>query len=114
MTTNEIRSTQGFVKQQTGALKKIFALITACEDKGLMDTVEPTELQQLKDYTGDMMLACSTIGKLADALQSVLEKEEDKKAKKAEPKKEKKPVEKAKPEPAEKPDENDDDLSWLE
>ena len=124
MNANQITSLNNFMSRQMDALKQILELIGECEDKKLLDGVEPAELQQLKSYTGDMMLACSTTTKLAKNLENVVKAaEEDKKKKDAAEKKakvEKKEAKKPAPKPESKKDPEpepvaeDDDMSWLE
>lgn len=121
MDTNTLKRIDSFMDQQLNALKMLLDLVDTCEEKKLTNAVDDTELQQLKDATADMMLACTTSKKLAEALKPVLEAEEKAKTKKqAKPKKveptkvEKEPAElPAKEEPVPDPS-DEDDMDFLD
>lgn len=130
MNANQISKVSNLMERQLDACKAILTVVDEYEKQGLSaEDVKSAELQQLKDYTGDMLLACSTTQKLTKAISEAIEKAKKekaaatkaaKKAKAEEKKAEAEPVKVAgqKEEPAETtetpvPDE-DDDLSWLE
>lgn len=130
MNTNQIDKVNRLMERQLDACKAILTVVDEYEKQNLSaEDVKSAELQQLKDYTGDMLLACSTTQKLAKAIGEAIEKAKKekatatkaaKKAKATEKKAEAKPVkateEKEKPVEPEKPttQDEDDDLSWLE
>lgn len=135
MNTNQIDKVNSLMERQLEACKAILTVVDEYEKQNLSaEDVKSAELQQLKDYTGDMLLACSTTQKLTKAISEAIEtaKKEKaeaakaaKKAKAAEKKAEAKPakVTGQKEEPTEtvapeKPEtpapDEDDDLSWLE
>ena len=127
MDTSTLKRLDSFMEQQINVLKQLLELVDDCENRKLTKDLDITELQQLKDYTADMMLACTTAKKLAEQLQSIVDKEDKEKAtKKKETKKEvetktKKPETK-KVENTElpkvrtelTPDDNDADMDFLE
>ena len=130
MNANQISKVNSLMERQLEACKAILTVVDEYEKQGLSaEDVKSAELQQLKDYTGDMLLACSTTQKLTKAISEAIEtvKKEKaaaaraaKKAKAEEKKAEAEPVKVTgqKEEPVETtetpmPDE-DDDLSWLE
>lgn len=130
MNANQISKVNNTMERQLEACKAILTVVDEYEKQGLSaEDVKSAELQQLKDYTGDMLLACSTTQKLTKAISEAIEKAKKekaaaakaaKKAKAEEKKAEAEPVKVTgqKEEPAETtetlvPDE-DDDLSWLE
>ncbi|MCB5724458.1 hypothetical protein LIQ52_03830 [Mitsuokella jalaludinii] len=130
MNANQISKVNNLMERQLEACKAILTVVDEYEKQGLSaEDVKSAELQQLKDYTGDMLLACSTTQKLTKAISEAIEKAKKekaaaakaaKKAKAEEKKAEAEPVKVTgqKEEPAETtetlvPDE-DDDLSWLE
>ena len=130
MNANQISKVNGLMERQLEACKAILTVVDEYEKQNLSaEDVKSAELQQLKDYTGDMLLACSTTQKLTKAISEAIEKAKKekagaakaaKKAKAEEKKAEAEPVKVTgqKEEPAETtetpmPDE-DDDLSWLE
>lgn len=135
MNANQISKVNSLMERQLEACKAILTVVDEYEKQGLSaEDVKSAELQQLKDYTGDMLLACSTTQKLTKAISEAIEmaKKEKaaaakaaKKAKAAEKKAEAEPVKVTgqKEEPTEtvapeKPEtpapDEDDDLSWLE
>lgn len=130
MNANQISKVNNPMERQLEVCKAILTVVDEYEKQGLSaEDVKSAELQQLKDYTGDMLLACSTTQKLTKAISEAIEKAKKekaaaakaaKKAKAEEKKAEAEPVKVTgqKEEPAETtetlvPDE-DDDLSWLE
>ena len=130
MNANQISKVNSLMERQLDACKAILTVVDEYEKQNLSaEDVKSAELQQLKDHTGDMLLACSTTQKLTKAIGEAIEKAKRekaaatkaaKKAKAEEKKAEAEPVKAAgqKEEPAETtetpvPDE-DDDLSWLE
>ncbi|MGE9900511.1 hypothetical protein [Mitsuokella multacida] len=130
MNANQIDKVNSLMERQLEACKAILTVVDEYEKQNLSaEDVKSAELQQLKDYTGDMLLACSTTQKLTKAIGEAIEKTKKekaaatkaaKKAKAEEKKAEAEPVKVTgqKEEPVEKtetpvPDE-DDDLSWLE
>ncbi|WP_337508352.1 hypothetical protein [Mitsuokella jalaludinii] len=130
MNANQISKVNNLMERQLDACKAILTVVDEYEKQGLSaEDVKSAELQQLKDYTGDMLLACSTTQKLTKAISEAIEKAKKekaaatkaaKKAKAEEKKAEAEPVKVTgqKEEPAETteapvPDE-EDDLSWLE
>lgn len=133
MNANQISKVNSLMERQLEACKAILTVVDEYEKQGLSaEDVKSAELQQLKDYTGDMLLACSTTQKLTKAISEAIEKAKKekaaatkaakaaKKAKAEEKKAEVEPVKVTgqKEEPVETvetpvPDE-DDDLSWLE
>lgn len=130
MNANQISKVNNLMERPLEACKAILTVVDEYEKQGLSaEDVKSAELQQLKDYTGDMLLACSTTQKLTKAISEAIEKAKKekaaaakaaKKAKAEEKKAEAEPVKVTgqKEEPAETtetlvPDE-DDDLSWLE
>lgn len=135
MNANQISKVNSLMERQLEACKATLTVVDEYEKQGLSaEDVKSAELQQLKDYTGDMLLACSTTQKLTKAISEAIEtaKKEKaaaakaaKKAKAAEKKAEAEPVKVTgqKEEPTEtvapeKPEtpapDEDDDLSWLE
>lgn len=135
MNANQISKVNSLMERQLEACKAILTVVDEYEKQGLSaEDVKSAELQQLKDYTGDMLLACSTTQKLAKVISEAIEtaKKEKaaaakaaKKAKAAEKKAEaepvkvtgqkKEPTETVAPEKPETPaPDEDDDLSWLE
>lgn len=135
MNANQISKVNNLMERQLDACKAILTVVDEYEKQNLSaEDVKSAELQQLKDYTGDMLLACSTTQKLTKVISEAIEtaKKEKaaaakaaKKAKAAEKKAEAEPVKVTgqKKEPAEtvapeKPEtpapDEDDDLSWLE
>lgn len=136
MNANQISKVNNLMERQLEACKAILTVVDEYEKQGLSaEDVKSAELQQLKDYTGDMLLACSTTQKLAKAISEAIEtaKKEKaaaakaaKKAKAAEKKKaeaepvkvtgqKEEPAETVAPEKPETPaPDEDDDLSWLE
>lgn len=130
MNTNQINKVNSLMERQLDACKAILTVVDEYEKRNLSaEDVKSAELQQLKDYTGDMLLACSTTQKLTKAISEAIEKAKKekvaaakaaKKAKTEEKKAEAEPVKVAgqKEEPAETAEapapEEDDDLSWLE
>lgn len=120
MNTNTLKKMDSFMDQQIDVLKQMLELADAYEARKLPGDLDVTELQQLKDYTADMMLACTTAQKLTKLLLPVLEKEDKEKAakKKTKTKAKEDPKEDAAPEP--KPDAdantdpNDDDMDFLD
>mgnify|MGYP003187790961 CR=1 FL=1 len=130
MNANQISKVNNLMERQLEACKAILTVVDEYEKQNLSaEDVKSAELQQLKDYTGDMLLACSTTQKLTKAIGEAIEKAKKekagaakaaKKAKAEEKKAEAEPVQVTgqKEEPVETtetsmPDE-DDDLSWLE
>lgn len=130
MNANQISKVNSLMERQLDACKAILTVVDEYEKQNLSaEDVKSAELQQLKDYTGNMLLACSTTQKLTKAIGEAIEKAKRekaaatkaaKKAKAEEKKAEAEPVKATgqKEEPAETtetpvPDE-DDDLSWLE
>lgn len=130
MNANQIDKVNSLMERQLEACKAILTVVDEYEKQNLSaEDVKSAELQQLKDYTGDMLLACSTTQKLTKVISEAIEtaKKEKaaatkaaKKAKAEEKKAEAEPVKATgqKEEPAETveapaPDE-EDDLSWLE
>lgn len=130
MNANQISKVNNLMERQLEACKAILTVVDEYEKKGLSaEDVKSAELQQLKDYTGDMLLACSTTQKLTKAISEAIEKAKKekvaatkaaRKTKAEEKKAEAEPVKVTgqKEEPTETaetpvPDE-DDDLSWLE
>lgn len=135
MNANQISKVNNLMERQLEACKAILTVVDEYEKQNLSaEDVKSAELQQLKDYTGDMLLACSTTQKLTKAISEAIEmaKKEKaaaakaaKKAKAAEKKAEAEPVkvtgqkeestETVAPEKPETPaPDEDDDLSWLE
>lgn len=120
MNTSTLKRIDSFMDRQINVLKQMLELVDDCEARKLTGELDTTELQQFKDYTADMMLACTTAQKLAKQLQPVLEKEDKEKAakKKTKTKAKEDPKEDAAPEP--KPDAdantdpNDDDMDFLD
>lgn len=115
MDTNTLKRLTSFMGQQVAILKQMLELADDCENRKLTGDLDATELQQLKDYTADMMLACTTAKKLAEQLQPVLEKEDKEKAGAKRTEQPKKPRVKPapKPKPEKEPD-DDDDMDFLE
>ena len=135
MNANQIDKVNSLMERQLEACKAILTVVDEYEKQNLSaEDVKSAELQQLKDYTGDMLLACSTTRKLTKVISEAIEtaKKEKaaaakaaKKAKAAEKKAEaepvkvtgqkKEPTETVAPEKPETPaPDEDDDLSWLE
>lgn len=135
MNANQIDKVNSLMERQLEACKAILTVVDEYEKQNLSaEDVKSAELQQLKDYTGDMLLACSTTQKITKAISEAIEtaKREKaaaakavKKAKAAEKKAEaepvkvtgqkKEPTETVAPEKPETPaPDEDDDLSWLE
>lgn len=135
MNANQIDKVNSLMERQLEACKAILTVVDEYEKQNLSaEDVKSAELQQLKDYTGDMLLACSTTQKLTKVISEAIEtaKKEKaaaakaaKKAKAAEKKAEaelvkvtgqkKEPTETVAPEKPETPaPDEDDDLSWLE
>lgn len=135
MNANQISKVNSLMERQLEACKAILTVVDEYEKQNLSaEDVKSAELQQLKDYTGDMLLACSTTQKLTKVISEAIEtakkekaaaakaakkaKAEEKKAE-AEPVKvtgqKKEPTETVAPEKPETPvPDEDDDLSWLE
>lgn len=80
MDTSTLKRLDSFMEQQINVLKQLLELVDDCENRKLTKDLDITELQQLKDYTADMMLACTTAKKLAEQLQSIVDKEDKEKA----------------------------------
>lgn len=135
MNANQISKVNNLMERQLEACKAILTVVDEYEKQNLSaEDVKSAELQQLKDYTGDMLLACSTTQKLTKAIGEAIEKAKKEKAAatkaakkaKAEKKKaeaepvkvtgqKKEPTETVAPEKPETPaPDEDDDLSWLE
>lgn len=135
MNANQISKVNNLMERQLEACKAILTVVDEYEKRNLSaEDVKSAELQQLKDYTGDMLLACSTTQKLTKAIGEAIEKAKKEKAAatkaakkaKAEEKKaeaepvkvtgqKKEPTETVAPEKPETPaPDEDDDLSWLE
>lgn len=115
MNTNTLKKMDSFMDQQIDVLKQMLELADAYEARKLPGDLDVTELQQLKDYTADMMLACTTAQKLTKLLLPVLEKEDKEKAAKAKAKV-KAEVEKAKNQDQEKTEaaSDDDNMDFLD
>lgn len=104
---------------QERVLEKLLSLIDEAEKQNALEDVSETELQQLKDYAADMMLAVSTAKKLAANLKKKAKaekkdkKEKEDKEKLATPKKSTKkkaePVKEEAPAPKPTASEEDDD-----
>lgn len=129
MNANQISKVNSLMERQLEACKVILTVVDEYEKQSLSaEDVKSAELQQLKDYTGDMLLACSTTQKLAKAIGEAIEKAKKekatatkaaKKAKTTEKKAEAEPVKvtgqkEAPAETTETPVPDEDDLSWLE
>lgn len=120
MNTSTLKRIDSFMDQQINVLKQMLELVDDCEARKLTGELDTTELQQLKDYTADMMLACTTAQKLAKQLQPVLEKEDKEKAAKKKLKAKAKEDLKEDTAPEPKPDAdvnadpNDDDMDFLD
>lgn len=130
MNANQISKVNSLMERQLEACKAILTVVDEYEKQNLSaEDVKSAELQQLKDYTGDMLLACSTTQKLTKAIGEAIEKAKKekaaatkaaKKAKAEEKKAEAEPVKVTgqKEEPVETAEtpmlDEDDDLSWLE
>lgn len=135
MNANQISKVSNLMERQLDACKAILTVVDEYEKQGLSaEDVKSAELQQLKDYTGDMLLACSTTQKLTKAISEAIEKAKKEKAAatkaakkaKAEEKKveaklakvtgqKEEPTETVAPEKPETPaPDEDDDLSWLD
>lgn len=122
MDTSTLKRLDSFMEQQINVLKQLLELVDDCENRKLTKDLDITELQQLKDYTADMMLACTTAKKLAEQLQSIVDKEDKEKATKKKVAKKEVETETKKVENTElpkvgtelAPDDNDADMDFLE
>lgn len=122
MDTSTLKRLDSFMEQQINVLKQLLELVDDCENRKLTKDLDITELQQLKDYTADMMLACTTAKKLAEQLQSIVDKKDKEKATKKKVAKKEVETETKKVENTElpkvgtelAPDDNDADMDFLE
>lgn len=74
MNANQISKVNSLMERQLEACKAILTVVDEYEKQGLSaEDVKSAELQQLKDYTGDMLLACSTTQKLAKVISEAIE-----------------------------------------
>jgi len=126
MNTNAIRAVNRNMDMQLRYVEEILELVEDCENRLLLDDVDETEIQQIRDHCRAIAMAAATAKKLAKNLEPVYKEEDEKKkaeekAKKkagtAEKRNTKKKAE-TKPQTVETadsgPEEDDDDLSMLE
>ena len=121
MDANKLKNITRGVDMQMEMCRSLVNLVADFEEAKLKGVASDAEIQHLKEYTEDMLLACDTAGKLVNALMKLAEKQETDKTKKPAEKQEtdktKKPAEQRKKTETEKPaDETEaaDDLSFLE
>lgn len=94
---------------QMNMCRSLVNLVTDFEEAKLKGIASDAEIQHLKEYTEDMLLACDTAGKLVNALTKLAENQEKDKPKKPAEQPKKTETKKA----ADKT-ETTDDLSFLE
>jgi len=124
MNTNAIHTVNRNMDMQLRYVKEILELVEDCENRLLLDDVDETEIQQLRDHCNAIAMAAATAKKLAKNLAPVYKEEDEKKKaeekakKKAETSEKRNAKKKAKPQTGETadsgPEEDDDDLSMLE
>ena len=89
--------------------RSLVNLVADFEEAKLKGVASDAEIQHLKEYTEDMLLACDTAGKLVNALTKLAENQEKDKPKKPAEQPKKTEMKKAADET-----ETTDDLSFLE
>lgn len=89
--------------------RSLVNLVAVFEEAKLKGVASDAEIQHLKEYTEDMLLACDTAGKLVNALTKLAENQE-----KDKPKKPAEQPKKTKTKKAADKTETTDDLSFLE
>lgn len=94
---------------QMSMCRSLVNLVADFEEAKLKGVASDAEIQHLKEYTEDMLLACDTAGKLVNALTKLAENQEKDKPKKPAEQPKKTETKKA----ADKT-ETTDDLSFLE
>ncbi len=126
MDTSMLRKINREMDMQLGYVNEILDLIEECEKRRLLDDVNETELQQLREHCGDIALAAATAKKLVKNLEPACKAEEEDRAKDKDKDKEKKrktssakKKEEAAKEAVNAPPEegaadDDDDMSFLE
>lgn len=109
MDANKLKDITRGMDMQMRMCRSLVNLVADFEEAKLKGVASDAEVQHLKEYTEDMLLACDTAGKLVNALMKLAEKQEKDKTKK--------PAEQPKKTETKKPaDETEaaDDLSFLE
>lgn len=94
---------------QMSMCRSLVNLVADFEEAKLKGIASDAEIQHLKEYTEDMLLACDTAGKLVNALTKLAENQE-----KDKPKKPAKQPKKTEMKKAADKTETTDDLSFLE
>lgn len=90
MNTNILNSITNGMNQQIDMLNKLNDLMDDCEDRMIFGEVKETDIQHLRKYCADMMLATETAKDLVKALEPIYKEESKPKAeeeKKPSPKK---------------------------